>query len=120
MPGISCGFSVIEDLASLPRPVRTISPPSLGRALTMPKGTSRATQASPPSTFLRCSARIGPAGTVTLSQPTTWALAQRRGAPPAAVFLALRRPPLPTHLAGGFLPGLAFGFPILPLVVGPL
>src|SRR5213592_5222992 len=70
--GISIGFSVMDDLASAPRPVSARSP-CLPCVFTSPKGTSRDAHTSPPSSVVTCSARNVPAGTVTDSQPTTWA-----------------------------------------------
>src|SRR5256885_161375 len=68
----SVGLSVMDDLASAPRPVSARSP-CLPCVFTSPKGTSRDAHTSPPSSVVTCSARNVPAGTVTDSQPTTCA-----------------------------------------------
>src|SRR3989442_74398 len=72
IPGISIGFSAMDDFASAPRPVSARSP-CFPCVLTTPNGTSREAHNSPPSPVVTCSARNVPAGTVTDSQPTTCA-----------------------------------------------
>src|SRR2546425_3002884 len=66
----------MDDFASEPRPVSRSSF-ALSCTFTSPNGISGDAQASPPSSAFTCRARNVPAGTVTDSQPTTWAMLQR-------------------------------------------
>src|SRR5947208_981756 len=102
--GISSGVSVMEDFASVPRPVRARSP-CLPCVLTRPKGTSRDAHTSPPSSVVTCSARNVPAGTVTDSQPTTCAPLHRPAQSKAVVLSLPCFPTIPTISPEIFMAG---------------
>src|SRR5437773_10476833 len=102
--GISIGFSVMDDLASAPRPVSARSP-CLPCVFTSPKGTSRDAHTSPPSSVVTWSARNVPAGTLTDSQPTTCAPLHRPAQSKAEVFCLPCLPIIPAISPDIFMAG---------------